>query len=80
MISIPLAIVLVCVAVVVGVMMGAGAVLWLFARDPTVVRIREDDVVVKQSVLDEVVRRAKGRQDIAGKSRGQEAAEDDDEE
>ena len=38
----------------VGVVFGAGLVLWVFAKDKTIAKISEDDVIVKKEELEQI--------------------------
>lgn len=45
---------LICLTFFVGVVFGAGLVLWVFAKDKTIAKISEDDVIVKKEELEQI--------------------------
>lgn len=44
----------------IGVVFGAGLVLWIFAKDKTIAKISDDDVIVKKEEL-EAIKKKLGR-------------------
>jgi uncharacterized protein YneF (UPF0154 family) len=51
---------LIVLTFIIGVVFGSGLVLWIFAKDKTIAKISDDDVIVKKEEL-EAIKKKLGR-------------------